>query len=163
HGIESRRMIRVGKWRYAIPPLLAIVFTILAFLRVPGINGPSYWKWHWVRHDSALAVAAAFTFAALPALISQIVHRRPLVVGLLSLSAVALPITAMSLHRGRSLIEWNRLVMTDASVTGFLTSAQEIVDFEHRRPDVHWLRVYDKIMPFFPLHARTKPAGLVVA
>ena len=57
-------MIRVGNWRYAVPPLLAIVFTILAFLRVPGINGPSYWKWHWVRYDNALAVAAAFGFPA---------------------------------------------------------------------------------------------------
>jgi hypothetical protein len=161
-------MNRVGNWRFAVPPLLAIVFTILAFLRVPYVNGPRYWKWHWVRHESALAVAAAFGFAALPALISLVVRertpqRRDLIVGLLSLSAVALPLTAAGLHRGRSSTDWIGLVMTDASVTGFLTSAQEIVDFEHRRPDVNWVRVYDKIMPFFPLHARTKPAGLVVA
>ena len=29
-------MIRVGNWRYAVPPLLAIVFTILAFLITAG-------------------------------------------------------------------------------------------------------------------------------
>lgn len=161
-------MNRVGNWRFAVPPLLAITFTILAFLRVPYTNGPRYWTWLWVRHDNALAVAAAFGFAALPALISQIVRertpqRRYLIAGLLALTAVALPLTATGLHRGRSSADWIGKVMTDASVTGFLTSAQEIVDFEHRRPDVHWMRAYDKIMPFFPLHARTKPAGLVVA
>ena len=161
-------MNRVGNWRYAVPPLLAILFTILAFLRVTGVNGPRYWKWHWVRHDSPLAVAVAFGVAALPALLSQVIRerspeRRYLIVGLLSLTAVALPLTATGLHRGRSSTDWIKLVMTDPSVTGFMTSAQEIVDFEQRRPDVNWLRAYDKIMPYFPLHARTKPAGLVIA
>ena len=160
-------MDRARDWRWALPPVAAIVFAVLAFLQVPAVNGPPYWKWHWRRHANPIGVAAAFGFAALPALLAQVVRERApeqrLVVGLLILSSVALPVTGAALHEGRSSSAWIRAAILDPSVTGFLVSAQEIVEFEHRRPDVDWVRNYDKIMPYFPLHSRTKPFGLVVA
>src|SRR5438132_7417366 len=161
-------MDRRQNWRMALPPVVAIIFAALAFLQVPGINGPRYWKWHWHRNANPFGVAAALGVAALPALAAQVVRerapeRRRLMAALLILSSVALPVTGSALHAGRTSAGWIRAVMLDPSVTGYIRSAEEIIEFEQRRHDVDWLRVYDKIMTYFPLHARTKPLGMVTA
>jgi hypothetical protein len=70
---------------------------------------------------------------------------------------IALQIAGTILQPTLPGLPWIRRVITDPAATSYFAAAEEIIDFERRRPDIAPLRHYHAILPYFPLHARTKP------
>jgi hypothetical protein len=62
--------------RAALTIAIGIVFAILVFAHVPGVNGPDYWQWAWQRRTDLPAVACCLAFAAAPAFFAQRVRSR---------------------------------------------------------------------------------------
>jgi hypothetical protein len=137
---------------------LTCAFALAVWLHVAGLNGPSYWLWRWLRRPNAVTIVIAFAVAGAPAVIAQAVfiRRRAIAVLLAMVSAVALQFAALSLGdtpAGERLV----LIITDPAASSYFTAATQVHDLQQRQPEVSTVREFDRLLRFFPLHARTKP------
>ena len=140
---------------------LGIVFIVLVFLHVPGVNGPEYWIWRWQRRTDVAKIAIFFILAASPALIAQILFRRhrALALGLLALATAALQLAGNAIQPELHGVDRMRRIANDQLITSYYTVAETIVHLERRGFTVDWLRQFDAILQRAPQHATTKPPG----
>lgn len=144
--------------RAVVVAVVACLFATGVFLHLPGFNGPRYWTWHWLRRPNFAAIAFWFALAAAPALValSGIVRRRSLALLLAAASAIALQFVALALAGAPARVRLETIVRDPAS-TSYYTAAQQVLDLETRQPEVSLLPSFDRLLAYFPLHARTKP------
>jgi hypothetical protein len=137
--------------RAALTVTIGIVFAILVFAHLPGLNGPDYWIWHWQRRGDVLRVVLLFALAAIPALVAQYVRSRAMALLLVCASVVALQFAGSG---GVARIE---RIAHDQLQTSYFTVADSIV----KTPGIDWLGQYDELLRRAPQHATTKPPGPV--
>src|SRR5476649_1244812 len=135
---------------------LTCAFALAVWLHVAGLNGPSYWLWRWLRRPNAVTIVIAFAVAGAPAVIAQavLIRRRAIAVLLAMVSAVALQFAALSLA-GASPRERLVLIITDPASTSYFTAATQVRDLQQRQPEISMAPKFDRLLRFFPLHART--------
>jgi hypothetical protein len=134
-----------------------IVFAILVFVHVPGVNGPDYWQWAWQRRGDVALVVLLLFVAAAPALAAQFVRSRAAMLVLLGLSVVALQFAGNALQPGLHGVARIDHVAHDQLETSYFTVAESIVNAH----GIDWLGQYDELLRLAPQHATTKPPGPV--
>jgi hypothetical protein len=134
-----------------------IVFAILVFAHVPGVNGPDYWQWAWQRRGDVALVALLLLVAAAPALAAQFVRSRIGALVLLGVSVIALQFAGNALQPGLHGVARIDHVAHDQLETSYFTVAESIVDAH----GIDWLGQYDALLRLAPQHATTKPPGPV--
>ncbi len=144
--------------RAVIIAAVTCLFALTVWLHVPGVNGPPYWPWRWTSRPNVAAIAVAFALAATPAFLALTIasQRRLLAVVLAALSAVALQIAVASLA-GVPIEQRLSLIVTDPASMSYYSAALQVNDLQKRQPGVAVVPQFDRLLTFFPLHARTKP------
>lgn len=144
--------------RSIVAAAVAVAFGIGVWLHAPGLNGPWYAPWPWLRRDGLLSIAFWFALAAVPAIVAQsgVIRRRWIAVAMAAASAVALQVAALSLA-GQPPLERLAMQVRDPVNISYFTAAQQYTDLHQRRPDVALAPSFDRLIGFFPMHARTKP------
>lgn len=142
-------------WRAGAVVAVTAAISIGVWLHFPGLNGPDWWQWKWIRRINAPYIALWFAAAALPALIAVAWKTRRALIAV-CLSAALLQGVAMSMTPLPA-AQRLHMILTDASVTSFPTAAMQLRDLERRAPGFSTAANFDRLLRFFPMHARTKP------
>lgn len=137
---------------------MTALFALAVWLHVPGVNGPPYWLWRWTSRPNVAAIVVTFTLCAVPALLALTAARgrHALAVMLAAMSAVALQIAAASLA-GKPIEQRLAVIVTDPATTSYYSAAMQLDDLRVRQPGAALVPHFDRLLSFFPLHARTKP------
>ena len=143
--------------RAIVVAALSCLFAAGVWLHIDGLNGPDYWKWGWLRLANGTAIAIGFSIAALPALAALLVRNKKTAVALAALSALALQFAAASLFGGMPMGLRVTSLIDDAANTSYYTAALQVLDLQQRHPEIALAKNYDRLIGFFPMHARTKP------
>lgn len=146
------------KSKYAATLLVALFPAAMVFFKVPGFNGPKYWRWHY-SHDSILPYLLLTLPAAALLVWAHERWRRPetsgrSTIGLLVAAQVFLMFSYISLSK-----EGIRTIVSrvhDPVVTSYYVAALDISDLSQ------WISHYDKLLPGFPLHAQVHPPGPIL-
>jgi hypothetical protein len=149
--------------RAIVVATLTCLFAVGVWLHIDGLNGPKYWAWGWLRPSNGGAIALGFAVAAAPALGALFVRRKKAAVALVALSAIALQFAAASLFGGMTARARITSLINDAANTSYYTAALQVLDLQHRHPEIALVKNYDRFLRFFPMHARTKPLLPVVS
>ena len=107
------------------------------WLHLPGLNGPPYWPWMWIRRSNAAQIVVLFALAATPALAALFVRRRVAAVALVIVSAIALQFAAASLT-GITARQRVTLLISDPANTSYYTAAMQVLELKHRRRTSTW-------------------------
>ena len=144
--------------RAVVTAVVAVAFGIGVWLHVSGFNGPSYAPWQWLRRGGIVSIALWFFLAAAPALIAQsgAVRPRSLAVAMAAVSAVALQLASLA-RAGQPPLERLAMQVRDPVNISYFTAAQQVADLQQRRPELALAPHFDRLIGFFPMHARTKP------
>ena len=143
--------------RAALTIAIGIVFAILVFAHVPGVNGPDYWQWAWQRRTDLPAVACCLALAAAPAFFAQRVRSRALALALIGATVIALQFTANAIEPRVSGVARIDALAHDQLRTSYFTVAASLAGAK----DIDWLGQYDQLLRLAPQHATTKPPGPV--
>lgn len=150
--------------RAVIVAAIAILLTLLAFVQMPGLNGPWYWQWMY-RRVPLLDNLPFILLASFPALAAIWLYPRRINAGV-GLFLLALSLFAMQFACARRADDpWalGRLttLLGDTVNNSYFRSAGILIEDGH--PDQpHWLANYPSLMNTLYLHAKNKPPGLVL-
>ncbi len=137
---------------------------ILTVLHTPGLNGPWYWRWGWVRLDG-WRLFPAMLLAAAPFFLAQRVYARDrsrvvFAVGLLMLSTLGLELTAAGLHRRPFDVASIGDAIRDPIATSYFSDAGDLL--RDGLSPREWLGGHAARMPSLRTHTRFKPPGLLL-
>ena len=161
HLIDLTREQASGRGSRALLAVLALAaatFVLLLQFHVTGINGPSYWRWPWI--DTPFwRFWPWYSTALIPFIIAQWRYRR---VGArralpwLAFTCLALQLFAQGVLTEPFSLKRLAKVIKHPVSHGYLQAAHSVTEKED------WLGKYPHLLQHFPLHARTKPPGIVV-
>lgn len=135
----------------------ALVFAIGVLFHVNGFNGPDYWPWRWIHRANQPLILAGFALAVLPGFAAHVWRAsRFAKLALIAFTSVALQLAALSLA-GQSPRARLEVIIRDPAATSYYTAARQLLDFEERVPKAQSVELFDRLLRFFPMHARTKP------
>jgi hypothetical protein len=143
---------------------IAGILGTLTILHTPGLNGPWYWRWAWVRLDG-WRVFPAMSLAAGPFFLAQWVYARDrkravFAVTLLMLSTLSLELTAAGLHRRPFDVASIGDAIRDPVATSYFSDARDLL---REGPSLReWLGRHADRMPRLRTHTRFKPPGLLL-
>lgn len=135
-----------------------LIFIALTYGHVNGVNGPSYFRWVWVRGSDNGIMFLSLLFAAAPLFAAQLLisRYRRVALALLVLTPALLQATAIRMWpaapRGIARAE---AILRHPYATSYFTVADRIESSDE------WLLHFDKLLPSFEMHAATKPPGPV--
>lgn len=148
---------RLERVQLLVTALGAVVLAALVELHVEGMNGPAYWKWPWIRVPSA-RFWPAYGVALLPLCWAEFRYGRVPTAKLLKWlvgGCFALEVAAQGvLSEPFSLARLSRIIESPGA-HGYVQVARALLH------EPGWLSHYPDLSPSFPLHAKTKPPGVV--
>lgn len=143
-----------------------MLLAVGVLLHVPGLNGPAYWKWDWIRLPfpwypwMLLAAAPAGLALAIVAIGRRRACRSPLrrlvALALLALTVVTIKLASQSCAIGEFSTQRIAQLVAGPDSTSYYTDAQLIASMP---PGSNWLAIYPDLLPRFHTHTRNKPPG----
>jgi hypothetical protein len=145
---------------------LGLVMAALVILHLPGLNGPSFWKWVWREPRLKLGpLYLAMGLAALPILAAPRVWRggairwrRILAVGLLLVGSFAMRVASLVVRSDPPSLIYIPAIVTDETATGYYADALAM----SLHPLRDWIILYPTVMEHLHTHTKIKPPGLVL-
>jgi hypothetical protein len=150
------------KIKLALVIALTAVMVGLVLAHMPGVNGPDYWRWSW-RRLAWWPLYAMTAAAAIPFFTGQILFARTnrAIVGLLfvALSTLLLQLASMAAQPPTQL---RRMIDIIESANINYYADAKILAAQDNVAAHEWLSAYPQVLPMMHMHAKYKPAGLVL-
>jgi hypothetical protein len=162
----ERQPASAGILSAIISAAAAVLLAAGVLLHFPGLNGPAYWKWDWIRLPLAwypwmlLAAAPAGLALAVVAIgrrrACQSPLRRRVALALLALAVVTMKLASQSCAIGEFGTQRIAQLVAGPESTSYYTDAQFVASMP---PGSNWLGIYPDLLPRFHTHTRNKPPG----